>query len=225
MAYKVLIVDDDNDTRLLLATMLTEAGYETLTVSTLPTAMQALTDEAPDALIVDVRLDGYNGLQLVAQNPRSIPVVVVTGFADAVLEREARQMGAAYLLKPVLPQTLLTVLHQKLARAGEDTRWTPPRAWTRTLLPAPATVWVDTACARILDVSYGGLRFEIDRTPGAWLPDTFPLTVPSAKAAIPVTIVWKRRSADTCWQCGAVVADAYRSRWQELVNAMTVPPS
>ena len=117
MPYKVLIVDDDNVTRVLLSTVLAEAGYETITVSTLHTAMQALTDEAPDAVIVDVRLDGYNGLQLVATNPRPIPVVVITGFSDALLEGEARQMGAEYLLKPVLPSTLLTVLPAK-ARHG-----------------------------------------------------------------------------------------------------------
>lgn len=217
MPYKVLIVDDDNATRVLLTTVLAEAGYETITVSTLHTAMQALTDEAPDALIADVRLDGYNGLQLVAMNPRPIPVVMITGFSDALLEREARQMGAEYLLKPVLPSTLLMVLQQKLATVSDDAWRTPPRRSTRKRLTARVEAQVGGARARILDVSYGGLRLEIDRTPRAWLP----LALPTSDVAISVNVVWKRRSGHASWLCGAAVPDVHQPRWRELVDAMS----
>jgi len=221
MPYTVLIVDDDNDTRLLLATILAEAGYETLTVSTLRTAMHALEDEAPDAMIVDVRLDGYNGLQLVAGNPRPIPVVVVTGFSDATLEREARQMGAHYLLKPVLPQALVAILRQALAAGSADARWAFPRQWARKQLTLPVEAHVGEARVRIVDVSHGGMRLEVDRTPGTWLPFAFALTLPGAGAAIHVNVVWKRRSGHSSWQCGAAVPDGYRPRWREFVDAMT----
>ncbi len=51
MSHKVLIVEDDSANRILLTTLLADAGYEVIAVSTLKTAMEALTDEAPDALI------------------------------------------------------------------------------------------------------------------------------------------------------------------------------
>jgi DNA-binding response OmpR family regulator len=121
MAHKVLIVDDDNATCFMLATLLTGAGYEVIAATTLQAAQRALEDEGPDALIVDVRLDGYNGLNLVALNPRPIPVLVMTGFPDAGLKEEARGLGAEYLLKPVEPSTLLNILKQRLAVSESDT--------------------------------------------------------------------------------------------------------
>ena len=59
--------------------------------------------QSPDALIVDIRLGEDNGLQLVHLAKRSHPslvIVVVSGYDDPVLRHEARQAGAAYLLKP-----------------------------------------------------------------------------------------------------------------------------
>jgi DNA-binding response OmpR family regulator len=222
MPYKVLIVDDDHATRVLLATVLGEAGYETITVSTLHTAMQALKDEAPDAVIVDVRLGGYNGLQLVVMNPRPIPVIVITGFSDALLEREARHMGAEYLLKPVQPSTLLTVLHQMLTSKSDGASQTAQRQWTRKQVTALVEAQVGSARARILDVSYGGLRLEIDRTPGAWLPLALvALALPTSDVPIPVNVVWKRPSGDASWLCGAAVPHAHQRRWRELVDAMS----
>ena len=120
MAHRVLIVDDDNSTCFMLATLLTEAGYEVITATTLDAALQALEREAPDAIVVDVRLDGYNGLQLVALNPRPIPVLVLTGFPDPGLKEEALQLGAEYLLKPVQPSTLIAILQRRLAACEPD---------------------------------------------------------------------------------------------------------
>jgi DNA-binding response OmpR family regulator len=122
MAQKVLIVDDDNATCFMLATLLTGAGYEVKTATTLQAAQQALEAEEPDAIVVDVRLDGYNGLHLVALNPRPIPVLVLTGFPDAGLREEARQLGAEYLLKPVEPSKLLRILEQRLAASDSGTK-------------------------------------------------------------------------------------------------------
>jgi DNA-binding response OmpR family regulator len=122
MAQKVLIVDDDNATCFMLATLLTGAGYEVTTATTLQAAQHALEAEEPDAIVVDVRLDGYNGLHLVALNPRPIPVLVLTGFPDAGLREEARQLGAEYLLKPVEPSKLLKILEQRLAASESSTK-------------------------------------------------------------------------------------------------------
>jgi DNA-binding NtrC family response regulator len=117
MPQKVLVVDDDYSTRDLLTTILTTAGYEAVSVGTLNGAFQMITEDEPDAVIADVRLEGYNGLQLAALTPRPIPIIMVTGYSDPALEQQARQMGADYLLKPVQPQTLLDVLRRRLGDA------------------------------------------------------------------------------------------------------------
>jgi DNA-binding NtrC family response regulator len=55
-----------------------------------------------------------NGLQLLAMHPLSIPAIVVTGFPDPVLEAQARQFGATFLLKPFEPAGLVTIVEELL---------------------------------------------------------------------------------------------------------------
>jgi hypothetical protein len=45
-------------------------------------------------VIADLRLGGFNGLQLLLLSPRPIPTIIITGFPDQVLEAEARRAGA-----------------------------------------------------------------------------------------------------------------------------------
>ena len=61
------------------------------------------------------RSGSFNGLQPIATNALNIPVIVISGFDDVVLQAEARAMGADYLVKPVSPSALLERIKQKLA--------------------------------------------------------------------------------------------------------------
>ena len=112
---RVLIVDDDGATRRGLVQLLAQAGYDATGVGTFDQARRIIGASPPDLLITDIRLEAYNGLQLILNSPRMIPTIVITGFADPVLEAEARRGGAAYLVKPVQPLELLEVVAEKLA--------------------------------------------------------------------------------------------------------------
>jgi DNA-binding NtrC family response regulator len=112
---RVLIVDDDGATRRGLVQLLAQAGYDATAVGTFDEARRIIGASPPDLLITDIRLEAYNGLQLILNSPRTIPTIVITGFADPVLEAEARRGGAAYLVKPVQPLELLEVVAEKLA--------------------------------------------------------------------------------------------------------------
>jgi DNA-binding response OmpR family regulator len=112
---QVLIVDDDGATRRGLRQLLEQAGYAATAVETFDEALRILRTTPPDLLITDIRLEAYNGLQLILHRSHSIPTIVITGFADPVLEAEARRSGAAYLLKPVEPRDLLALVAEKLA--------------------------------------------------------------------------------------------------------------
>src|SRR5688572_14812156 len=96
----ILIVDDHRVTRLGLAEMLGNAGYDVVTAGTFQEARRILLEAPPDLLIADVRLGSFNGLQLVISGQHRVPAIVITGYADAVLEAEARRGGAEYLIKP-----------------------------------------------------------------------------------------------------------------------------
>ena len=114
MSAKLLIVDDDRTTREGLKQLLANAGYRTITAGTFPEAAHALRSDSPDLLIVDVRLGEYNGLQLIITAERRIPAIVLTGYADPVVEDEARHEGAEYLVKPVDTQALLGLIRKLL---------------------------------------------------------------------------------------------------------------
>ena len=98
-----MIVDDDPVVLDAMQRLLALWGYSTIAFSRFDEARASLATQSPDALIVDIRLGEYNGLQLVHIAKRSNPsmaVVVVSGYDDLVLRNEATQAGAVYLLKP-----------------------------------------------------------------------------------------------------------------------------
>lgn len=221
MAATILIVDDDRTTREGLAELLEGAGYAVRTAKGFEEAARVLRTAPPDLLIADVRLGPFNGLQLVISNPNPIPSIIITGFADPVLESDARRRGAEYILKPVNPPKLLSLVEQKLASAR--TGFTVPRRWERKLVIGGLPATVGDAPARILDVSYGGVRFELpgeaDRTP----PSALQITFPSAQVVVNATLVWKSLVAGRTWLCGAAVADENVASiaWHGLVDALS----
>ena len=110
----ILLVEDDHATRLGLSTLLERAGYAVVASESVQEGRSVLEESPPDLLITDVRLGAFNGLQLLAMSPRPIPTIVTTGFPDPVLESEARQFGAQFLLKPIEPAGLLTLVAELL---------------------------------------------------------------------------------------------------------------
>jgi DNA-binding NtrC family response regulator len=110
----ILLVEDDDATRVGLSTLLQRAGYEVVASESVQEGRNLLKEDSPDLLITDVRLGAFNGLQLLAMSPRPIPAIVTTGFPDPVLEAEARQLGAKFLLKPVEPGNLLALVAELL---------------------------------------------------------------------------------------------------------------
>ncbi len=222
MARKILIVDDDTSTRNGLARLVEQGGYVTAVAGTFQDAIRALADEVPDLLITDVRLGEYNGLQLIATAARPIPAIVVTGFSDRALEDEARRFGAAYLVKPVSPAVLLALIEEKLASVP-DRKSRPTRQWTRKAVVSRPPAYVDAAAARIVDVSYGGLRFEVDGEPDREFPSSASLTLPTAHLSLKIDVVWSSRRGDRSWLCGAAISHASRvasREWRGLVDAI-----
>ena len=116
----VLIVDDDPATRTGLSELLAGAGFAVVAAAAYHEAVTRLRTSPPHLLIADVRLGAYNGLQLVISRPSHVAAIVISGFADATLEREAHRFGAAYLLKPVNPRQLLVVVGQVLGDERAD---------------------------------------------------------------------------------------------------------
>jgi len=216
---KVLIVDDDEPTRAGLAMLLMDAGFEVIAASTVPVAIKLLADEHPNLLLVDIRLGDYNGLHLVAMRRDPIPAIVLTGFADPAIEADARRLGAEFLLKPIAPAALTALVKRLLSEGG---RMGPsmPRRWSRKPLRREVRVDIDNAAARMLDVSYGGVCVEFQRSAAAGPPGMFKMNVPPADLPVPVEVVWSRRRDATTWVCGGMVREDQFMNWRTLVDSL-----
>jgi DNA-binding NtrC family response regulator len=113
---RVLIVEDDKSTLAGWVELLGGAGYQVTGVSTYEQAREQLA-HMPDLLITDVRLGVYNGLQLIVRgrmlNPE-LEAIVITGYADQVVFREAVHLHAEHLEKPVDIDRLLLLVAKAL---------------------------------------------------------------------------------------------------------------
>jgi DNA-binding response OmpR family regulator len=217
---KVLVVEDDATTLHGIKQLLERANYQVLTANSFDEGRFALSEGAPDLLLTDVRLGEYNGLQLVATSRRAVPSIIITGYNDPVLEAEARRLGAEFLIKPVVPSALLAMIKRMLERPTDAAQYEHTRRWLRKRVSSGLPASVDDAPARILDISYGGLRFEIDRQIDRALPASVRLDVPEPRISVPVGLVWASRVEDH-WVCGGEVLEASGDTaraWQKLVD-------
>ncbi len=111
--YQVVIVDDDDLALGTLQRLVTKWGYDVVPFRRFEEARAFIEKRSPDALVVDVRLGTYNGLQLVhlaRQTSPHMTLVAISGFDDTVLRGEAERAGAAYLVKPLALDDLKRIL-------------------------------------------------------------------------------------------------------------------
>lgn len=119
VSRKILIIEDDKDIAMMLATVLRLAGYEVRHAPDAVVAITVATNEAPDAILLDLMLPGGGGLK-VLERLRSmiptglIPVIVVTASGVANKEESLRAGAQAFLNKPVDPDELLATLTEIL---------------------------------------------------------------------------------------------------------------
>ena len=110
---RILVVDDDLGFLEGLEMALTNPGQEVHAYANFEEARVALRTTVFDAILTDVRLGAFNGLQLAliarTDNPQ-IRIIVISGTDDPVLRGEAAAMGAEYLVKPVTAQLLQSAI-------------------------------------------------------------------------------------------------------------------
>lgn len=109
-AQRILIVDDEPALLEALRAALKRAGHEVVACRTFEDAREQLLTEDFDALITDVRLGAFNGIQLAViarDQSRDMRIVVFSGYDDPVLRTEAARLGGTFLLKPISAEALL----------------------------------------------------------------------------------------------------------------------
>jgi CheY-like chemotaxis protein len=118
----ILIVDDDSDTLRLLEFLMSSEGYVVQTADGAESAMALLYSFTPDALLLDIRLPGMNGLQLtrlmkLTGKTQKVPILAVSSRDTALAIQEAYDAGFdGYITKPVDTNTFASTVGQYLDR-------------------------------------------------------------------------------------------------------------
>jgi signal transduction histidine kinase len=121
---RALVVDDDRDSRDLLAQVLTQAGATALVAASAGEALETLGREPVDVLLVDIAMpgaDGYSLLRSIRSHPsdsvRSLPAVAVTAYARGEDRERAGEVGfQEHLSKPVEVRTLREAVRRLVTR-------------------------------------------------------------------------------------------------------------
>ncbi|RAV12518.1 response regulator [Paenibacillus contaminans] len=94
---KILIVDDQNGIRVLLMEVFGSEGYRTFQASNGKLALEIVKTEAPDLVLLDMKIPGMDGLDILKHikkiNP-AIKVIMMTAYGELDMIREATELGA-----------------------------------------------------------------------------------------------------------------------------------
>ncbi len=118
--HRILVVDDDHECRLLLATFASQAGYVVDAVADGAMALALIESMTPDLVLLDVNLpqrDGYEVCRAIRQTKRTehLPVVMLTAFDTPDARERGLAVGAdEFVSKPFRAGDLLEVVDQLL---------------------------------------------------------------------------------------------------------------
>ena len=119
---RIVLVEDHDDSRELLALMLEQCGAEVVKAPSARSGLQAVLDIRPDVVVSDLGMPGEDGYWLLSElqsRVGSVLAVAVTGFSDRYHPAHARAAGfREYLSKPVDPERLCGAVAKVLDRAG-----------------------------------------------------------------------------------------------------------
>ncbi len=107
---RIVVAEDDDEMRTLLASALRRDGYEVIEVNTGDQLLHELGNELlqpstmrPDLIVSDIRMPGCTGIEVLAGLRRAdwaTPVILITAFPDGETHSEATRLGATVFDKP-----------------------------------------------------------------------------------------------------------------------------
>jgi CheY-like chemotaxis protein len=124
LGVRVLVVDDEIDTREVIRAMLTRYGAEVRAAESAADAIRVLTEWKPDALVSDIGMPGEDGYEMIAK-VRALPAnqggavaaIALTAFAGSQDRQRALSSGfQAHLTKPVEPVELVRNVARVIGR-------------------------------------------------------------------------------------------------------------
>lgn len=114
----ILIIEDDITFSLMLTTWLGKKGFEVVTSTSVSDAKNRIENVSLDLILSDLRLpdgDGIDLLRWIRERNTSVPLIMMTSYADIQTAVQAIKLGASdYISKPLNPDELLGKIHDLL---------------------------------------------------------------------------------------------------------------
>ena len=120
MSKRILVVEDQEDSRRILRDLLTSADYEIMEAVNGEEALTAAATQRPDLILMDIQrpiMDGYEATRRIKADPTltHVPVIAVTSYALGGDKAKARAAGCDdFVPKPYSPRQLLAKIRQLL---------------------------------------------------------------------------------------------------------------
>lgn len=123
MAHDILIVDDEDDIRLLIAGVLKDEGYEAREARDDVSALAEISARRPSLIILDIWLEGSNRdgleiLDLLQRDHETVPVLMISGHGSIETAVQAIKLGAYdFIEKPFKADRLLLMVERAIESA------------------------------------------------------------------------------------------------------------
>lgn len=119
MMARILLIDDEPNIRLLYSAMLNDRGHEVQEAASSRDALHYLEQGAVDLVLLDIKLGGESGLDLLQHIVRhypQVPVILLTAYTS-FQDDYTSWLAARYLVKEINPTTLLQEVERVLQEA------------------------------------------------------------------------------------------------------------
>lgn len=119
---RILVMDDDEDTRAILEAGLTQNGYTVINTSCADEAFNACLNRKPDLAILDIFLPGESGIDVAIRirNETGVPFLFLSASDERNIVQQAVSAGAlGYLVKPIDIFQLVPAVEAALVRASD----------------------------------------------------------------------------------------------------------
>ena len=129
MAATITLVDDDKNILTSVSIALEAEGYKVATHTDGHSALDAMTEQAPDLAVLDIKMPGLDGMELLNRLRRvsSVPVIFLTSKDEEIDEMLGLKMGADdYIRKPFSQRLLIERIRAVLRRSEAAARPTSP---------------------------------------------------------------------------------------------------
>ncbi|MFC7367813.1 MULTISPECIES: response regulator transcription factor [Vreelandella] len=110
---KVLVVDDEPNIVLSLEFLMEQAGFQVVTAYDGETALERISENAPDLLLLDISLPGISGFDVLehlrsSETTARLPVIMLTAHGRDIEREKGMALGADdYITKPFSTQALI----------------------------------------------------------------------------------------------------------------------